>query len=387
MRFTVLNWNLGGAKFLETRNREKRENRKKLMNDGLCDLVLNLAKNQKPDVITLQEIVRYREPRDGLPPDEYNEIIDRPPEGYTYHPFLLIDTKQVSSRAKWEKVLRGSDWDENSYFAQGNAFLVKKGAPVFPVWDLCDLEQVSSFSEDSPYIEHVRLDSGLYFGDRNTEPRAASVIHFILRDKDSDSSKPVDIFVVNVHLTTLMKEREGVPEVDSQAVRTRLSQLDIIFNGIVSRYNSWRIDRYPSRREPHVTLPFETLKRYSPVWILAGDFNFTEESEEYQYIKRRNFIDTVESKQGKLCNQLVEGTKAAGVGKPPAMTLDYVFAGPKFVALDPMLEQVGVQQSRVIYEEALMEYDLKDVSDHYPVLSTIDFQPRDDIDPDGTDKE
>ena len=58
----------------------------------------------------------------------------------------------------------------------------------------------------------------------------------------------------------------------------------------------------------------EDPNRYSPVWILSGDFNFIEESEEYQYIKRRNFIDTVEKKEGMLRGEHVEGTKASGVG-------------------------------------------------------------------------
>ena len=113
------------------------------------------------------------------------------------------------------------------------------------------------------------------------------------------------------------------------------------------------------------------------MWILAGDFNFTEESEEYQYIKRRNFIDSVKNKEGMLGGRRVKGTKAAGVGKPPTLTLDYVFAGPKFVALDPMIEEVGVQESKVIYEEESMQDDLKNVSEHYPVLATINFQPLD----------
>ena len=300
-------------------------------------------------------------------------------------PFDLIDTKQVSSRTKWDKVLRDSDWDdvlknghwgEHAYLAQGNAFLVKEHAPVFPVWDLSNLNQESRFCEEFNFVEHVHLDTGLYFGDRNTEPRAALVMHFILPGEHNGQPMPVDIFVVNTHLTTLMKEREGVPNVDSSAVRIRLSQLDIIFNGIVSRYNSWRLDGYPSRREPHVPLPTEDVERFSPIWILAGDFNFTEESEEYQYIKRRNFIDTVEEKEGHLGGRLVKGTKASGVGNPPTLTLDYVFAGPMFVSFDPMLKKVGVALSRVIYEiPGANPPALTDVSDHYPVLSTIDFKP------------
>lgn len=37
-----------------------------------------------------------------------------------------------------------------------------------------------------------------------------------------------------------------------------------------------------------------------------------------------------------------------------------------------MIEKVGTNDSKVIYRDHLIE-----VSDHYPVLSTIDFKPRD----------
>jgi len=361
MRFTVLNWNIGGAKFLETRNKAERNIIRKNLNRTLADIIKERA--QRPDVITFQEVVRYKEPNDV----EIQDILD-PLDGYVYFPFPLIDCKLLSSRAKWNKVMENSDWNSETYFAQGNAFLVKKDSPVFPVWDLSNLEQPTPFTDRDHFVEHVHLDSGLYFGDRNTEPRAALVMHFIFGpNADQKSGKPVDIFVVNTHLTTLMKEREGVPEIDSLAERTRLSQLDIIFNGIVSRYNSWRQDNFPERgktREPRTT---EDFKRHSPIWILAGDFNFTEESVEYAYIKRRNFIDAIPTERKE--SQFGKGTKAKGVGNDATLTLDYIFAGPKFVSLDPMIEEKGLRGNEVIHDHIYR------VSDHYPVYAKIDFIP------------
>jgi len=359
MRFTILNWNIGGAKFLEEKTAaERRETRRKL-NDALTALIAKTT----PDVVTLQEIVRYKEPDDVEKQDLLDDIA-----GYRYFPFPLIDTDLVSSKAKWRKVLKDSDWRPETYFAQGNAFLVKKKSPVFPVWDLSALRQESPATDRDHFVEHVHLDSGLYFGDRNTEPRAALVMHFICDPRPVDKpSRPVDIFVVNLHLTTLMKEREGVPEIDSSAARNRLGQLDIIFNGIVSRYNSWRQDGYPERGRERKPEEHEDFNRHSPVWILAGDFNFTEESDEYMYIKKLNFIDTVphnrkESPWGK-------GTKAKGVGNDPTLTLDYVFAGPKFVSLDPVIEEKGINDNKVIHDHEFR------ASDHYPVYSTIQFNP------------
>jgi endonuclease/exonuclease/phosphatase family metal-dependent hydrolase len=362
MRFTILNWNIGGAKFLEEKTRAQRQKTRLTLNDALKRLIA--SRETAPDIVTLQEIVRYQEPDDV----EIQDLLD-PIDGYRYLPFTLISTNLVSSRAKWNKVLDKSDWHKSSYFAQGNAFLVKKDSPVFPVWDLSDLRQPCPATDRDHFVEHVHLDSGLYFGDRNTEPRAALVLHFIYGHESPDGTmRPVDIFVVNLHLTTLMMEREGVPEIDTLATRTRLGQLEIVFNGIVSRYNSWRQEDYPERRRQREPTAQEDLVRHSPLWILAGDFNFTEESEEYMYIKKSNFIDTVlpiqrESAWG-------NGTKAKGVGKDPTLTLDYIFAGPKFVSLDRVLWEKGIANNRVIHDHVYR------ASDHYPVYSKIEFTPR-----------
>ena len=356
MDFTILNWNIGGAKFLETKQRGDRERQKSDLNQALSSLINKF----QPDVVTLQEIVRYKEPDDV----EIRDVVDPVPTGYRYFPFDLINSDLMSSKAKWNKVLRGSDWDLKSYFAQGNAFLVKKDSPVFPVWDLSNLAQPRPGTDRDHFVEQVHLDSGLYFGDRNTEPRAALVMHFITDPKiKGKDGWPLDIFVVNVHLTTLMKEREGVPEIDALAEETRLAQLKIVFNGVVSRYNSWRQDGYPQRHERRKPGPTESFDRHSPIWILAGDFNFTENSAEYAWIMRRNFIDTVPDER--KTSPYGIGTKAKGVGNDPTLTLDYIFAGPQYVSLDPVIKKAGLHQNYVVHD-----HDFR-ASDHYPVFSKL----------------
>jgi endonuclease/exonuclease/phosphatase family metal-dependent hydrolase len=225
---------------------------------------------------------------------------------------------------------------------------------------LSNLAQQSQASPDRTYIEQVRLESGLYFGDRNTEPRAALVVHLVYdprveTDKLKETRKPLDIFVVNLHLTTLMMEREGIPEIDEQASRIRIAQLSIVFNGIVSRYNSWRQQGYPQRGVLRPPEPREIFQRHPPVWVLAGDFNFTQESSEYAQIRRQNFIDAVPQKGN--------GTKAKGAGTPATLTLDYVFAGPKFISLDPLIEERGLRDNAVDHNVF--------ASDHYPMFASI----------------
>lgn len=365
MKFTVLNWNIGGAKFINEKKREEREKIRTKINNALKILLTDRNIGPEPDVVTFQEIVQWKEPNDS----KVQDLVDDIP-GYSYFPFRLIDSNILSSKGKWNKVKKDSDWHCDTYFAQGNAFLIKDNAPHFPIWDLSSLEQPRPGRSEDHYIELVHLDSGLYFGDRNTEPRAALVAHFIYNPDDTSRTGgeqnkiPLDIFVVNLHLTTLMMEREGVPEIDALAAKIRQAQLDVMFNGIVSRYNSWRQGGYRERGDIRKEQDNETFKRHSPVWIMAGDFNFTEDSAEYEFIKRMNFMDTV-PEDGKK-SRWGKGTKAKGEGNDPTLTLDYIFAGPKFVSLDPAIE---LHRNRVIHDHSIR------VSDHYPVLSSMELIP------------
>ena len=202
MDIGVLNWNVAGAKYFEIPKDNKKEEFRSNLNKELNKKVRNL----RPDVITLQEVVEYQKPRWK---DKKN-IID-PPKGYYYYPCILIDNKRHPYVSKWEKVQKIGKWPKGSFLGQGNAILWRKDLKHFPIWSLPNIEVKGS---KKSIVEDVILMSGLYFGDRNTEPRAALVAHFVkpvLTKKKGKKIKPLDIFVVNVHLTTLKREREGVP--------------------------------------------------------------------------------------------------------------------------------------------------------------------------------
>ena len=157
MKFTILNWNIGGAKFLEEKTRDERKQTRKRINTALRAIIHGPEFGPPPDVVTLQEIVQYREPADA----EIKELID-PVEGYTYCPFTFISTRLLSSKPKWNKVQRGTDWSADTYFAQGNAFLFRDGTPQFPVWDLSNLSQECPADEENHFVEDVPLEPGLY---------------------------------------------------------------------------------------------------------------------------------------------------------------------------------------------------------------------------------
>jgi endonuclease/exonuclease/phosphatase family metal-dependent hydrolase len=340
-KFKILNWNIAGAKYLEKGEYDRLKFREEL-NEELKTLI----KREQPDVVTLQEIVRYV--------DKKTEILDTI-DGYDFHAFPLIDTENLSIRAKWNKLEKSGGWPKGTYFAQGNGFLIKKDIHHQPVWDLPKKGRHHPRVLRNHYIEKVGLESGLYFGDRDTEPRAALVAHFVYNPR----GKPLDIFVINLHLTTLTKEREGIPDIDKKATKIRLAQLDVIFDGIISRYNSWRRWGFREREEYRDPEDWENFDREEPVWIMAGDFNSTEQSHEYRMIQDLNFMDMIPAK-GKGT-----GTKASGTGKEATLTLDYIFAGPKFVSLDSIYTEAGIQQ----YQNKVLS-EVR-VSDHFPMIATI----------------
>ncbi len=392
MNITILNWNIGGAKVLELTNEESRIDYKKKINNHL----LELLQDKKPDIVTLQEVVAYKQPSDKC----VINIIEQEQLknfGYKCFYFPLIDSLGFSSQSKWKKISKDSDWNPNTYFAQGNAMLFRENAPLFPFWDLSrpgelspgkrlltiyeqqktnpvqDLIREFDANFQNYLIEHVHLEGGVYFGDRDTEPRAALIAHLIFHSPNPEDQKPIDVFIVNVHLITITKERVGIPADDAYASKLRIKQLNDIFDGIVSRYNSWFNDGFPQRGKIIEPDAWETYERHQPVWILCGDFNFTENSVEYNHIMRRNFIDT--TPVTKRTNTILEpngdrvvhkGTKAKGAGNPATLTLDYIFAGPKFIALDPLFSEEGMLSAG----NNVVEHKINS-SDHYPVISEL----------------
>jgi hypothetical protein len=355
LEFKVLNWNVAGAKYFTIESDTDKDRFRADVNKHLQKLV----DRHDPHVITLQEIVEYARP------GELDTSLIDPPAGYTFSPSILIDSRRHPYVAKWQNAARSGGWPYNTYFGQGLGVLWRDdlaGFRHFPVWSV---PGPTAQPDGKSHVEEVILMSGLYFGDRDTEPRAAAVSHFVisndLRDSHSELPKALDVFVVNLHLTTLKGEREGIPQIDGEATVIRSHQVDIILNGIVSRYNKWRNRGYRSTGFTAEPNEGDDFKRYSPIWILCGDFNFTPDSLEYQRVKGANFVD--------VCPNKGSGSKGSGFGSLATLTVDYILVGPKFVSLDP-----------VVVENAVVGNPTPDttvrVSDHYPLYATIPFTPR-----------
>jgi endonuclease/exonuclease/phosphatase family metal-dependent hydrolase len=370
LKLKLINWNIGGAKYFELKSsslaeENSRERFRELVNEALHELIRRYG----PDVITLQEIVEFEANGDAA----RAQCILNKHEGYDYFPNILIDTLRHSHQGKWNKVRTQGEWtNPNAYFAQGNAFLVSKHLKRFPLFSLPKANlsfaqwrelggMVTVVEVEKSYIEDVILETGVYFGSRDTEPRGASVLHLVF-DKHvgpDNEAAPQDVFVINAHLTTLTLEREGVPAVDREASEKRLQQLSIIFDGIISRYNSWARQGYIVRGNPERPAS-DTIHRRPPIWIVAGDFNFTPQSEEYAHVKHRNFLDLI--KHHGL------GTKATGLGSDPTLTVDYVFAGPLFWPVDPHEMEKQLNFNTIQIDNTTR------VSDHFPIVVTMPLE-------------
>jgi endonuclease/exonuclease/phosphatase family metal-dependent hydrolase len=318
---TIMSWNMDGITFLKS-DPEKRGPMKASITRQLKEDCIH---KHRPDFIALQEIVRYEE--DGV----VKELVE-PPQGYCYQSSISIDTARQNNPVKWEPIRKAGQWPAGAYLGQGNGLLWRNDIPHCSIWDL---NGEKAGCGEALRQEVIRIDTGLFIGTRDTEPRIAVVSHFIIENRH--------VLMVNLHLTTLLKEREGFPERDCMGAEIRGRQLDIVLNGIVSRYNQWRENQY-------VIDPDDR-----PIWFLAGDFNATENSLEIEKLKRLNFLD--------LCLDKGAGTKRGKNRLSAALTLDYIFAGPAHYAFDPQTVESALEKTShpPVYDTT--------VSDHYPLVA------------------
>lgn len=323
----IMSWNVGGAKFLKEKEDQRLEFREQL-NRHVRDFA---SGPDAPDFILLQEIVQFDQ--DG----QRRELIDAPP-GYCYDASISISTVSQSHPTKWKPYRKQGEWSQQQFLAQGCGVLWRENIGHSSLWDF-HVKKGMPLSK-----EIIRIDTGLYTGDRDTEPRILVVAHFVL----DYNNLPLDLFLVNLHLTTLRGEREGLPARDDEGSERRREQVDLILNGIVSRYNEWR------NRNLETISP---TPRHPVIWVLAGDFNCLPDAPEIRKLERMNFIDLNPNKGG--------GTKGKGFPVETAtIAVDYIFAGPAYYALDPFqVRQAAAQNPLPFYYVKL--------SDHFPLMAKL----------------
>ncbi len=159
-----------------------------------------------------------------------------------------------------------------------------------------------------------------------------------------------------------------MPQVDMAGEHTRLRHLEIILKQIVSPYNRWRRECFPIRGDHSTPQQRETHTRYNPIWVISGDFNFTPDSKEYDAMVRGGFIDLIPSVFNNEPTKRPP-TKATGTERFPTHTLDYIFAGPRFHAIDPLVADDNTEENRVPSGKPYSE-----VSDHYPLIFRVPIE-------------
>ena len=317
---TLITWNVGGSKLFKAPFQERLDKKLAINND-----VNHLIDRFKPEIILFQEVIKYEE--NGT----YQEFISEHPD-YYYQSFIAINTHHHNHPRKWQAIRRIGQWPTSAYLGQGNGIMWKKELLHALLW-----EPDPSKAKQGSILERneVRIDTGergLFNGDRDTEPRLAVVSKFIINQRE--------LCIVNLHMTTLKGEREDLPNRDDLASTIRMKQVDIVLNGIVSRYNEWK-------RTQEITYP--------TIWILGGDFNAQPDSPEIQKLHRMNFID--------LCTEKGKGSKCRVNTDKPLITVDYLFAGMKhssFDPFDPSDISLNLLKKTPIYEIIS--------SDHYPLV-------------------
>ena len=344
-----------------------REERKQQLNNEIQKMI----QQYHPEIMAFQESIEFS--LSGCWNDRAS-LLDTP-DGYRYYSSILVNSINHPHLNKWNNVRAKGQWPTSTLFGQGNAYLVRKDVSIFPPcslpkagvkftkWLKSFLSSADKTLYSSSCVQNVALESGLYFGDRDTEARGCLVLHIVIPfHGPRQEEKPLDIFVLNTHLTTLLVERSELTEGKDksyyvQAAELRKSQLHRILNGIVLRYETWIKNGFLVRGKSIELGPYETTKRWAPLWIALGDFNFLANSEEYQWLVNQAFLPLSPANEYK--------TRAEIIGAVPTTTVDFVFVRPSWQYIE-MGSKYNVSGSTSSIKSV-------SISDHCPVLAKIDI--------------
>jgi len=311
----IASWNVGGGKGLRLEAAERRRRSGALQRD-----LEGIVGGWDPDIVLLQEVTEFGEgeaERFVKPPLEYYCCFSR-----------ALDSLQHPHHRKWSN--RGVETHTRT--SQGQAILWKRSVTHAAFWN--------GNRQTGPGLQasEVRYETGIYSGNRDTEPRLVVVAHFVF----DVCRSPVDLFVANLHLSTLRHERAGVIVRDRLGSHVRRAQLHWVLCGIVSRVNRFR-----------------SQQRMAPaVWVLGGDFNASPGSPEIRMLEENGFVD--------LNGQKGHGTKRHGQNSAATHTVDYLFAGIAGTSIDPVV--LGRQAAK---NPKPLE---KSVSDHLPIVADLPLE-------------
>lgn len=284
-----------------------------------------------PDIILLQEcigFIKHSEQRSR----RWNtgaEILASIFENYTTFFFPALSSYTHPHPKKWEQyrqgVIKGNYIPGDIEAQQGYGICVRDPSMLRKIWVPYE-DDIPEDSDDPQNernyhlcFESVGLTTGAYLGNRDTEPRLA--IRGRLKVPDANNQEFRYVNFINIHLTTLKGERTGSIRINNAASSVRMNQLNLILNNIISAYHE--SDKY--------RMPVYTSERKSDIWIVGGDFNSTEISNEIRLMNTSGFVDCIPDKRiVDATNQLQiqVGTKwSINNRRLPAIVLDYIMCG------------------------------------------------------------
>ncbi len=334
MSLKIMSWNMAGAKLLGKLSPQPQpvaveyiDAYKSVWSETKNTYLNQFGKNDfTPDIILLQECIGFIDTRGENDQcgrwQKASHILESIFSDYSCFFFPSVSSHKNPHPAKWEK------YNLPKYIEaqQGYGICVKTKENLRKLWitnkDNNKAPGEFDIPEPNQYqlcFEAINTTTGAYLGTRDTEPRLAVLGRMKLEISPGNERY---INFLNIHLTTLKGEREGNIKLNRVASETRLTQLNLILNNVISAYQGSQEYRVPRISEAYK----------EDIWVIAGDFNATPDSVEISLIRRMGFID------GNPIKQLydVTGQYKGMVGTKwsldpkrslPPTVVDYIFFG------------------------------------------------------------
>lgn len=337
MEIRVMSWNMAGAKLLEhldpppgpaagsyiTAFRDA-------WGGGIAPW-LATAQGEGPDIMLLQECIGFEDlspaPTGRWQPGQ--SILASIFPGYECFFFPSVTSHKNPHPGKWKRYESGGEVDacipDHVDAQQGYGICIREGLGSRTIW--IPYRDPSNVSPDADLpgtdchacFEAIGFTPGLYLGSRDTEPRAV----LMGRTRLESGGETRYLNYLNVHLNTLIGEREGSIRLNRMASSSRLRQIDLILDNVVSAYQEAK----------QYKMPAAVTGGKADIWIIGGDFNATYDADEIEHIRHMGFVDTVPDKHiydadpdSPYHNQA--GTKwSLHSTSIPAVVLDHIFCG------------------------------------------------------------
>jgi len=337
LEIRVMSWNMAGAKLFEHLDpppgaaADSYTAAFRDVWDGDIGPWLAAPHGAAPDIILLQECIGFED----LSPEPTGRwqhgksILESIFPGYECFFFPSVTSHKNPHPGKWKRYESGGvveacipDYVDAQ---QGYGICIREGLGSRTLWiPYRDPHNVPADADLSGKDCHACFESigftpGLYLGSRDTEPRVV----LMGRTRLESGGETRYLNYLNVHLNTLLGEREGSIRLNRMASSSRLRQIDLILDNVVSAYQEAK----------QYKMPVTVTGGKEDIWIIGGDFNATYDAEEIEHIRRTGFVDTVPDKRihdadpdSPYHNQ--PGTKwSIHSSNIPAVVLDHIFCG------------------------------------------------------------